>query len=125
MSSGEEKTTEEINLRIEPRLEVEEEEIVEAEEESIEVTRVEETKEENNEEDEDSEEENNEEDEDSMTSESSNGYKMIPTFDGKKDKFERFMLKFRAHASEKGFKVVQSAFFRHISSTGLHVDLVQ
>ena len=52
------------------------------------------------------EEEESDNDDDNMTtsSESSNPFRIMPTFDGKKEKFQRFMLKFRAYASEKNFK---------------------
>ena len=41
-----------------------------------------------------------------MTSDSheSGAYKGMPTFDGKKEKFQKFKLKFKAYANAKGFK---------------------
>lgn len=42
----------------------------------------------------------------STTSEERGSFRAIPTFDGKKENYQRFMLKFRAYASERGFKRV-------------------
>jgi hypothetical protein len=40
----------------------------------------------------------------SSDSHESGAYKGMPTFDGKKDKFQKFKLKFKAYANAKGFK---------------------